>query len=223
MESRRHSWIQNSKIFIGRRESFDPLAPHTIMRPSLQNICHISNANDFLRFRNRFDDVDRYSCVALLHLDKNKSHREKPLKDAATDSPACWWNWSSLKFGTKLAIMHYRKTNLVQYELYCRVLFVKIRIFPKHPPILAFSENSTPWALSKDTVNILGNADGSTMMWGKLCRWNESTTEAQHWATVSISADLGRLPYRLVLSMCQDFESDLLGHITVREGYRNKN
>ena len=74
VESRRLSWIQNSKIFIGRRESFDPSrAAHNNASQPLQNICHISNANDFLRFWNRFDDY-RYSCVALLrsHLDKTK-------------------------------------------------------------------------------------------------------------------------------------------------------
>ena len=92
VESRRLSWIQNSKILIGRRESFDPsCAAHNNASQPLQNICHISNANDFLRFWNRFDDY-RYSCSAPI-LTKQKSSG-KPLKDAgATVSPASSWGW----------------------------------------------------------------------------------------------------------------------------------
>ena len=143
VESRKHSWTQIPRsLSTAVADPKNPSTP-TIMRPLLS--IPRSYRPEYLSYFQRFSQISEpvwwrwpvfLRCFAPSW--QNKSHREKPLKDAATDSPACWWNWSSLKFGTKLAIMHYRKTNLVQYELYCRVLFVKIRIFPKHPPILAF-------------------------------------------------------------------------------------
>ena len=84
-ESRRLGWIPNSKIFINCTDSSagaeKPPTPR-IMRPQEYLSYFQRAANDFLRFGNRFDECRWYACVRPPPSWQNKSHREKPLKDA---------------------------------------------------------------------------------------------------------------------------------------------
>ena len=84
-ESRRLGWIPNSKIFINCTDfsagAEKPPTPR-IMRPQEYLSYFQRAANDFLRFGNRFDECRWYACVRPPPSWQNKSHREKPLKDA---------------------------------------------------------------------------------------------------------------------------------------------